>query len=592
MICTIEPYLLFYNPIAAPGRGWRRDRLAPAPFRRETRAMPMPPLAPSPRARAIVERFRGEPAPALAILHALQSERGYLAEDDLATVAAELKIPPGDLFGVVTFYHFFRTAPPPGGSALYACAGPACRMRAQDGAAIPEGSTIACPGRCDTPIAALSDDRSITPAPSPPCIATGHELVLLTNAAHEDQPSLVAARGRGAWRVWEKASLRAPAEIIATLSASGLAGRGGAGFPTGVKWQAVRDAVGDLKYVVVNADEGEPITFKDRPILERDPHLLLEGMRIAAHAVGARQGIIYLRYEYPEAKGILETAIAEARAAGLLDAEFDVWVRVGAGAYICGEETSLLNSLEGKRPFPRDKPPYPTTHGLFGRPTLVNNVETLAAVPRILERGAAFWKAHQPKLYSIAGDILRPGNYELPLGTTVGALLAAAGGVTGGELQFFTLGGLSGGLLGRDDLDMPLDFAAPKARGAMLGSGGILVGNSRRCPVDIVRAASDFFRAESCGKCFPCRIGTERVVARLDRLAAGRADQNDLAEIRAIGTVMTKTSACGLGIAAPAIVDGLLTRFPAVIESHLAGRCAVCTAAQRSAERSAKEERA
>ena len=528
----------------------------------------MLPLAPSPRARAIVEQYRLEPAPLLAILHALQDEAGYLDEPSLATVADALRIPHGDLYGVVTFYHFFRLAPPRD-EAQWRCIGPACRMRALDGVAAPPGEPMACSGRCETPIAALTGERSVTPAPSP-IRAHGGE-VLLANIGHEDQPSLAAARSRGAWRAWESMRGRPPSELIAEVVASGLAGRGGAGFPTGRKWQAVRDAPGDLKYLVVNADEGEPITFKDRPILERDPHLLLEGMRLAAHAVGATVGIIYLRYEYPEAAVILTAAIAEARAAGLLDG-FEVCVRRGAGAYICGEETSLLNSLEGKKPFPRDKPPYPTTHGLFGLPTLVNNVETLAAIPRIIERGAAFWRAAQPKLYSIAGDVARPGNYELPLGTTVRALLDAAGGAVG-ELQFFTLGGLSGGLLGRAEIDLPLDFSAPKAFGAMLGSGGVLVGNARRCPVDTVRGAADFFRHESCGKCFPCRIGTERVVARLDKLVAGRAVPSDLSEIRALNTLMTKTSACGLGIAAPAIVDGLLARFPDAVAAHLAGHC-------------------
>jgi NADH-quinone oxidoreductase subunit F len=531
--------------------------------------MPMPTLAPSARARAIVERYREEPAPVLAILHALQGEVGHLAEEDLATVAAELRIEPADLFGVVTFYSYFRTSPPASGN--YVCTGPACRMRAQISAPV-GGQPIACPGRCDTPIAQLTDARSITPAPSPAFIPARWEPVLLANALHDDQPDFAAARQRGAYRAWEAARTRDPIALIDELTASGLAGRGGAGFPTGVKWRAVRDAPGAPKYVVVNADEGEPITFKDRPILERDPHLLLEGMLIAAHAVGATIGIVYLRYEYPEAAGLLERAIADARKAGFLSAYFDVWVRRGAGAYICGEETSLLNSLEGKKPFPRDKPPYPTTHGLFARPTLVNNVETLAAVPRIVERGAAWWKANNPKLYSIAGDVARPGNYEAPLGTTVRDLVEAAGGATG-DLSFFTMGGLSGGLLSAKEIDLPLDFQAPKAHGAMLGSGGILVGDGRRCPVDVTRAASDFFRHESCGKCFPCRIGTERVSARFAALAAGRATRRDLDEVREIGVVMAKTSACGLGVAAPAIVQGLFQRFPEVVEAHLAGRC-------------------
>jgi len=527
----------------------------------------MPSIPISGRASDAVARFRDEPAPLLAILHALQDELGWLPESELSTVAEALRIPHADLYGAVTFYSYFCTTAPTG--ARWVCNGPACRMHAQDAGGFPVGEPTACPGRCDTPIAQLTSRESITPSPSPPFIATSKPAVLLAHTVHDDQIDLAKARARCAWST----PLAAPDEIIAAVTASGLTGRGGAGFPTGVKWKAVRDAVGEPKYVVVNADEGEPITFKDRPILERDPHLLLEGMKIAAHAVGASIGIIYLRYEYPEAARILERAIADARQAGLLGGAFDVWVRRGAGAYICGEETSLLNSLEGKKPFPRDKPPYPTTNGLFDKPTLVNNVETLAAIPRILQRGADWWKKEQPKLYSVAGDVARPGNYELPLGTTVRALLDAAGGVVGGELSFFTMGGLSGGLLGRDELDMPLDFAAPKKHGAMLGSGGILVGNTKRCAVDVVRTASAFFRHESCGKCFPCRIGTERVVERLDRLAAGRASRRDLDEVKELGVLMTKTSACGLGVAAPAIVQGLMQRFPDAVEAHLGGKC-------------------
>jgi NADH-quinone oxidoreductase subunit F len=548
--------------------------------------MPMPKLAPQKGARELVERFRREPAPLLPILHALQKTHGYLREVDLATVADELRLPYGDLYGVVTFYAFFRTQPSDG-PPRFVCEGPACRMRAQDHDGAGGGGArpipIACPGRCDSPVAELTDERSIVPRPclpyQRPCGGDGRPPILLAHAGEADQATLAAARGRGAYRAWERARSRSPAEIIDEIMASGLSGRGGAGFPTGAKWKAVREAEGEPKYVVVNADEGEPITFKDRPILEHDPHLLLEGMRIAAHAVDATLGIIYLRYEYPEAEGVLERAITEARAAGWLGADFDVWVRRGAGAYICGEETSLLNSLEGKKPYPRDKPPYPTTHGLFARPTLVNNVETLAAVPRIVEHGAAFWRAHNPKLYSIAGDVARPGNYELPLGTTARALVDAAGGTVGGAVQFFTLGGLSGGLLSAGEIDLALDFAAPKRYGAMLGSGGVLVGGERRCPLDVVRAAAAFFRHESCGKCFPCRIGTDRVVERLERLAKGFASRRDLDEVKEVGHLMVKTSACGLGVAAPAIVQGLFERFPDLVEEHLAGRCpkGVCT---------------
>ena len=542
---------------------------------------------------ATVERFRQEPAPLLPILHELQARHGWLPEHVLEVVAHDLKMELADLYGVLTFYHFFRLSPEH--PEVEICGGPACRLR-DEGEAIREAVAprrsrmLACPGRCDRPTAIREGERflescgaSLSAARVESPMTNGP--VILRNVGIPLAHTLPVAHSRGAWATAQKRL--APERIFAELEAAGLAGRGGAGFPAAAKWRAVAAAPGTPKYVVVNADEGEPGTFKDRVILEHDPHLLLEAMAIAARAVGATIGIVYLRYEYPEALRRLESAIADAEATGLLEGLRFV-VRRGAGAYICGEETSLLNSLEGKKPYPRDKPPYPVTNGLFDKPTLISNVETLAAAVRILELGAGAWRAlgkngaPGTKLYSLSGDVVRPGNFEAPFGTTVAELIEMAGGTTDGAPPLaFTMGGLAGGILPGSDADLPLDFDAPKKRGVMLGSGGIVVYRQGRCVVDAVRGAMEFFRDESCGKCFPCRIGSERIVERLDRLAEGKLRGADLAELGEISKVMARMSACGLGIAAPAPLDGLMKHFRAEVDAHARGECAAGACGKR-----------
>ncbi len=548
----------------------------------------------------IVARYKIEPAPLLPILHALQERDGYLREAALAVVADRLKIEPGDLYGTVTFYHYFRLEP---GHTLAYCDGPACRLnlekggegeivKALGGEGQDHAEPIPCPGRCDRPNAVMKDGKflegctrgKISGDEASPSPAAGGP-VILRDAKFSDQKNLAAARVRGAYA---RHSLQLSAEeVIKILEAAGLAGRGGAGFPAHIKWKAVRDAKGAPKYLVVNADEGEPATFKDRVILEHDPHLLLEGMAIAASVIGATTAFIYLRYEYPEALAVLTNAIKEATTAGLLG-DLKIYLRRGAGAYICGEETSLLNSLEGKRPFPRDKPPLPVHSGLFGKPTLISNVETLAVVPRILELGAEKWKAlgrgGKPgtKLYSLSGDIQKPGNYEAPFGITVRELIHDYGGGPrpGRTVQAFTMGGLSGGMLPAAEQDLALDFDAPKLKGTMLGSGGLVVIDDSRCPVDLVRGAMQFFRDESCGKCFPCRVGSQRIVERLDLLATQGLDDTRFKELPEIAELMTKMSACGLGVAAPSALVHLLKWFPEEVAAHRKGGCArgVCNA--------------
>jgi NADH:ubiquinone oxidoreductase subunit F (NADH-binding) len=377
-----------------------------------------------------------------------------------------------------------------------------------------------------------------------------------------------------------------PQAVIDVISASALAGRGGAGFPTGRKWQAVRDATGTPKTIVCNADEGEPGCFKDRAILDYDPHAVIEGMALAAYATGATRGFIYLRYEYPETFVTLERALAEARDAGLLGSAvlgttftFDLYIRRGAGAYICGEEGSLLNSLEGKHPFPRNRPPFPVTHGYEGLPTVVNNVETLAAAAQIVRQGAEWYRGlgadgHAgTKIISLSGDVRRPGNYEVPIGLPLGTLLNdwAGGPPNGRTVQAVTMAGLSGGFLAGDDLDVTLDEPAIRSKGSFLGAGGIMVFDDSRDMVSVARDAMSFFAHESCGKCFPCRIGTHRITERL----AGKAGPSDISkwidEITDLGSTMKAMSACGLGLAAPLITESLLRYFPDAVARHVAG---------------------
>ena len=369
---------------------------------------------------------------------------------------------------------------------------------------------------------------------------------------------------------------QSPTGVIDVLKESKLAGRGGAGFPTGMKWQFVREAPRAPKSIVCNADEGEPGCFKDRALMDHDPFAVIEGMTLAGYATGADRGFLYLRYEYPETNARLEEAIEAAEEAGLLGEDilgsgftFRLYLRRGAGAYICGEEGSLLNSLEGKHPFPRNRPPFPTTHGFDNLPTAVNNVETLCAVPQILRRGAEWYQSlglgdHAgTKVISLSGDVQRPGNYEVPFGLPLRTLFYdwAGGPLPGRSFQAATMAGLSGGFLAGDALEtVTLDEPSVRGAGSMLGAGGIIIFDDSRDIVDAARQAMEFFAHESCGKCFPCRIGTQRLLERLS--GDGPGDLDDWRrEIGDIGEVL-ELSACGLGIAAGFVSDSLLRNFP------------------------------
>ena len=547
----------------------------------------------------LIGQWKNQPAPLLPLLHAFHDRDGYLSDDALRAVSDGLKTPLADLYGTVTFYHHFSRTP--GGlDAPRVCTGNICCMRggneiletlkAQGKAA----AEMPCSGRCDEPVPVLTghttlagtsaDNLKPTPSPLPAPYPGENEECLFSNIRKEGHNTLEGYQANGGFSALTKTlSSATPEDVIETITASKLAGRGGAGFPTGIKWNAVAECDRHPKSIVCNADEGEPGCFKDRTLMDYDPYALIEGMIIAGFATGAPRGFIYLRYEYPETNALLERCLAEVLEAGLLGNNiqdsgftFHLYVRRGAGAYICGEEGSLLNSLEGKHPFPRNKPPFPVTHGFEDKPTAVNNVETLCAVPHIINRGADWYQSlglgeHAgTKLISLSGDIKRPGNYEIPIGLPLKTLLHdwAGGPLEGRSVQAVTMAGLSGGFLGHQILDdLTLDDPCIRSHGSFLGAGGIMVFDDTR---DMVKAAHDamaFFAHESCGKCFPCRIGTQRLTERLNSESDNLSHEAWTEEVNDIGEAMKATSACGLGMAAPNVTDSLQKYFPDQVEA-------------------------
>jgi len=357
-----------------------------------------------------------------------------------------------------------------------------------------------------------------------------------------------------------------PDEVIDEVSKSGLRGRGGAGFPTGKKWSFVKAAQGDIKYVVCNADEGDPGAFMDRSILEGDPNCVLEAMTIAGYACGACRGFIYVRAEYPIAVHRLKIAIEQAREYGLLgenilgsDFSFDIEIRLGAGAFVCGEETALLESIEGKRGQPRVKPPFPANVGLFGKPTLINNVETYANITKIILNGADWYSAigtetsKGTKVFALGGNVVNVGLVEVPMGTTLREIIYDIGGgiPNGREFKAAQTGGPSGGCIPVQNLDTPIDYESLQSIGSMMGSGGLIVMDDSKCMVDIARFYLDFTVSESCGKCNPCRIGTKRMLEILQKICDGKGEEGDIEKLEHLANEVKVASVCGLGQTAP-----------------------------------------
>jgi len=411
--------------------------------------------------------------------------------------------------------------------------------------------------------------------------------IVLENCGEIDPLSIDDYLARDGYRALERCREQmTPDQVIAAITESGLRGRGGAGFPTGRKWALGRAQADPVKYVVCNGDEGDPGAFMDRAVLESDPHRVLEGLAIAAYALGAAEGFLYIRAEYPLAVRHVRAAIQQARARGYFDS-LRLEVREGAGAFVCGEETALIQSLEGKRGMPRLRPPYPVECGFRGKPTIINNVETLACVPWIIRHGAqAFARFGTPtsrgtKVFALAGKINRGGLVEIPMGVTIREVVEEIGGgiKNGRQFKAVQLGGPSGGCIPARLADTPIDYDALAETGAIMGSGGLVVLDDRDCIVDIARFFLKFTQAESCGKCTFCRIGTKRMLEILDRLCAGTGRRDDIEKLETLADYVSRASLCGLGQTAPNPVTTTLRYFREEYEAHLherhcpAGRC-------------------
>lgn len=554
----------------------------------------------------------GERSQLLPVLLDVQRMYGYLPEPVLEHVGQHLKVPLAEIHGVIEFYTMLYKHPT-GRTIVRICTSPMCAQAGGKDALVAacrhlnvnldepnmNGShmveEVACLGLCDhapaalvgeTPVAAIDPLKPglwIEQPQEAPLGVIGGEPRWLTGRCGEIDPTdLVAFESRGGFVGLRRALVEMkPGEVTEEVKASGLVGRGGAAFPTGLKWEFAAATDQENRFVVCNADESEPGTFKDRVLMEGDPLFILEGITIAAYAIGARQGYIYVRGEYPRVQRILQDAIGVARQGGYLgekilgsDFSFDVELRSGAGAYICGEETALFESIEGKRGYPRLKPPFPTTHGLFGQPTVINNVETLCAAAWIIAnspqayRSIGTEKSPGSKLFCLSGDVAHPGVYEVPFGTPLGDLLELAGGVQG-ELQAILLGGAAGAFVGPDQLDLRMDFEAMHTAGLSLGSGVVMAINQTRDLRRTLLGLAYFFAHESCGKCFPCRLGTQRQLDITAKVAEKNASKAEVAALKDIVFAMTNASLCGLGMTAGTAILSALEKWP---ELFLDGR--------------------
>jgi NADH:ubiquinone oxidoreductase subunit F (NADH-binding)/(2Fe-2S) ferredoxin/NAD-dependent dihydropyrimidine dehydrogenase PreA subunit len=412
--------------------------------------------------------------------------------------------------------------------------------------------------------------------------------LVLSNCGHIDPTSIDEYIQRGGYVAAEKViTSMTPDEVIAEVTASGQRGRGGAGFPTGIKWNFCNKAPADQKYIICNADEGDPGAFMDRSVLEGDPHAVIEGMIIAGYSIGATKGYIYCRAEYPLALKILRTAIKQAAKRGIIGKnifnsafDFQITIKEGAGAFVCGEETALIASIEGKRGMPRTRPPFPAQKGLWGRPTTINNVETLANIPRILLKGADWFASHGTekskgtKVFALAGKIVRPGLIEIPMGLSLREVIYDIGGglPEGRTFKAVQTGGPSGGCIPSTLVDISVDYESLAKVGSIVGSGGMIVMDETTCMVDMSKYFLQFTQAESCGKCTPCRIGTKQMLEVLTRITEGKGAEGDLEMLENLGKQVKSTSLCGLGKTVPNPVLTTMKYFREEYEAHIRDR--------------------
>ena len=537
----------------------------------------------------------------LPVLQEVQAAHGHLSADAMGAVADALGQSDAQIFGTARFYSLLSTVPR-AEHVVQICDGPVCCLRGSDDVTAvlekaaehdPEWCVerTSCLGLCDRAPAALVDNEPCGPVdesgweqirngqrgtaeaydePQP-----GEVRVAMQRVGHIDPESIDSAIAGDAYQGIKKAIQSPPARLLSLVEESGLRGCGGAGYPTGRKWRMVAETDAATKYVICNADESEPGAFKDRVLIEADPHLLIEGLALAAYAIGASEGIIYLRGEYERAAGRLTLAIEQACHAGWLgkkvqgsDFTFHLHVHRGAGAYICGEETAMLESLEGRRGEPRLRPPFPTTYGYLGRPTVVNNVETLCHVPAIVDCGAEWFRSRGTgtspgtKLFCISGHVNRPGVVEVPYGVTARALIEDFGGgmSRGTEFKMALCGGAAGTIVPETLLDVPLDFSSHEA-GVSLGSGVIVAIDKSVSVVTLLVWLLHFFETESCGKCTPCRVGTYQARELLQRIDEGDGRQGDCDELARLADLLKTTSLCGLGQSVALPINSALEHF-------------------------------
>lgn len=551
----------------------------------------------------------------LPALHAVQGRIGWISLGALNYICKRLMIPPAEAYGVASFYALFSTQEQPP-TVAHICDDIACKTQGAEAlcatlesgfgpAGTPGGAGRAtwkrspCLGLCEKAPAAFfqcagagREDFSLAPADAKSILSilrgemedrrgeekalTPHPLRLLARVGVVDPLNLDDYRAHGGYQALRRALEIGPTEVIREVTEARLTGRGGAAFPAGIKWKAVAEAPVRPHYVVCNADESEPGTFKDRLLMEGDPFAVIEALTIAGFACGAERGYIYIRGEYPKAMRCLQNAIDQARVRGFLGenilgrgVSFDIEIRRGAGAYICGEETALLNSIEGKRGEPRNKPPFPAQAGLFGKPTAINNVETLVNVLPILAEGGPAYastgtaSSTGTRLFCLSGCVERPGVYEVPYGTTLREVLELAGGVRSGrKLQAILLGGAAGVFIRPDELDLPLTLEGARAANATLGSGAIMVFDDTVNIKEILLRIAAFFRDESCGQCVPCRVGTVRQEEALHRLmATNGSPDKELALLAELEQVMKDASICGLGHTAASAISSAIHRL-------------------------------
>ncbi len=560
----------------------------------------------------VLEKY--SPQGQTALLPALQDTQeiyGYVPEQAAIEISKGLKVPLAEIHGVLEFYSLLYNKPV-GKTVVHVCTDPACAMagadslfkvmnrklefHAEKGERLPSITIekAPCLGLCEHAPALMVQGKPVAPGTSDTWeeIVAGKayharpsisgDIAILTAGCDQGKPiELASYKKMNGYAALQKALKMTPQSVIAEVKASGLVGRGGAAFPTGVKWESAASTPIEPKYVVCNADEAEPGTFKDRIMMENMPHRILEGIIIAAYAIGANKGYMYIRGEYLVPYQVMSHAVEEARQAGYLGEnilgsgfDFDLELRRGAGAYVCGEETALFESIEGKRGFPRVKPPFPTTYGLFGKPTIINNVETLCNVPFILQEGADGYrkigteKSPGPKLFCLSGDVEKPGLYEVPFGVTFRHLLEdLAGGVRHGKkMKAALFGGAAGALAIEKDLDVRLTFEDLRSAGLPLGSGVITVFDETRDMKDICLRLAHFFADESCGKCYPCQIGTQRQYEILQRVMRGDALPGDMERLKDIGQTMTDSSICGLGQTAGLAIASAIRLWPELFQ--------------------------